>query len=585
MSTLRGNKMDWKILKRVVKETAPFRSLFHLCIFLAIILAPLNVLKPYMINIMVDDYILTGDIPGLARMGMLFIAIILVTVTCQYFFTYNVNVLGQSIIRDLRIKVFNQLTSLRLGYFDKTPVGTSTTRTISDIETINSIFTQGVINIIADVFMMVVIIAVMFITSWKLTLICLITMPLMVIATYIFKEKVKVAFQKVRTQISTMNAFLNERITGMRIVQIFNKEKEELDKFDKINSKYKQANLDSIFYYAIFYPVVEIISALSLALMIWWGAGAYIQDEVSFGALVAFQVYLSMLFRPLRMLADSFNTLQMGLVAADRVFKVLDTTDTIANAGKIQVEQFTGEIEFENVVFSYDGETDVLKNLSFRLPANETLAIVGSTGSGKTTITNTLSRFYEIKSGSIKIDGIDVREYDLKALRSRIATVLQDVFLFNGTLMENISLRDPNITEAKVIEASKLIGAHDFFQKMPGAYNFKVLERGNNMSMGQKQLISFVRALVFDPDILILDEATSSIDTETEAIIQHAIEKLIVNRTSIVIAHRLSTIRNAQQIMVLNKGEISEIGSHEKLMSSEGGHYKEMHDLQFQVNN
>ncbi len=580
---MKGNKMDWNLLKRVVRQARPYRFLFFFCLTLAIVLAPLNVLRPYLINIMVDDYILTSDIAGLSRMSMLFIGVVLVTVLARYLFTYNVNVLGQSVIKDLRLKVFKHLTSLKLTYFDQTPIGTSTTRTINDIETINRIFTQGVITIIADLFSMVVIIAVMFITSWQLTLICLLTMPLMIIATYIFKEKVKVAFQKVRNQISTMNAFLNERITGMRIVQIFNKEEQEKKKFDEINTKYKQANLDSIFYYAVFYPVVEIISALSLALMIWWGAGAYIQDQVTFGALVAFQVYLSMLFRPLRMLADSFNTLQMGLVAADRVFKVLDTNEMISNEGAIGVERFRGQVEFDSVRFSYDGESEVLKGISFQIPENNTLAIVGSTGSGKSTIINTLNRFYEISSGSIKIDGIDVREYRLDALRNRIATVLQDVFLFSGTLIENITLRDPSISKEKVIQASKLIGAHDFFVKMPGAYDFKVLERGNNMSMGQRQLISFVRALVFDPDILILDEATSSIDTETEAIIQHAIEKLIINRTSIVIAHRLSTIRNADRIMVLNQGEILEYGTHEELIQQENGQYKSMHDLQFQA--
>jgi ATP-binding cassette subfamily B protein len=580
---MKGNKMDWELLKRVVRQARPYRVLFYFCLALAILLAPLNVLRPYLINIMVDDYILKSDLEGLSRMAMLFILVVLVTVVARYFFTYQVNVLGQSVIKDLRIKVFSHLTSLKLTYFDKTPIGTSTTRTINDIETINRIFTQGVITIIADLFSMIVIIFVMFITSWKLTVICLLTMPLMIIATYIFKEKVKVAFQKVRNQISTMNAFLNERITGMRIVQIFNKEKQEIEKFDKINSKYKQANLDSIFYYAVFYPVVEIISALSLALMIWWGAGAYIQDQVSFGALVAFQVYLSMLFRPLRMLADSFNTLQMGLVAAERVFKVIDTNSKISDVGSIAVENFDGEVEFDNVRFSYDDETDVLKDLSFKIPKNNTLAIVGSTGSGKSTIINTLNRFYEIKGGSIKIDGIDVREYRLDSLRNRMATVLQDVFLFGGTLFDNITLRDPSISREKVIQASKLIGAHEFFVNMPGAYDFKVLERGNNMSMGQRQLISFVRALVFDPDILILDEATSSIDTETEAIIQNAIEKLIVNRTSIVIAHRLSTIRNADKIMVLNKGEILEYGSHDDLIELEDGHYKNMHDLQFQA--
>lgn len=580
---MKGNKMDWQVLKRVVAQAQPYRLLFFFCLFMAIFLAPLGVLRPYLINVIVDDYILKFDVVGLGRMSLVFLGVVLLTVFARYFFTYQVNVLGQSVIKDLRTKVFSHLTSLRLSYFDRTPIGTSTTRTINDIETINQIFTQGVITIIADLISMIVVIAVMFITSWKLTVICLLTMPLMILATYIFKEKVKVAFTTVRNQISKMNAFLNERITGMRIVQIFNAEQQEKDKFDKINAEYRKANMDSILYYALFYPAVEVISALSLALMIWWGAGAYIQDQVSFGALVAFQVYLNMLFRPLRMLANNFNTLQMGLVAAERVFKVLDTNDKIPDNGKIQIDQLEGDVRFKNVTFSYDGETDVLKDISFHLPKNKTMAIVGSTGSGKSTIINTLSRFYDIRDGSITIDDVDIREYSLPALRRRMATVLQDVFLFTGTIMENISLRDPNISEEKVIQAAKTIGAHEFFDKMPNGYNFKVLERGNNMSMGQRQLVSFVRALVFDPDILILDEATSSIDRETESVIQHAIETLIVNRTSIIIAHRLSTIRNADQIMVLSKGKIQEMGTHEELLQNPKGHYKDLYELQFQT--
>lgn len=579
---LKGNKMDWQILKRVVSLTKPYRTLFYLCIFLAIILAPLNVLRPVLINLMVDDYILQFDLKGLGRMTFIFMVAVLFTVLVRYFFTYQVNVLGQSVIKDLRIKVFRHISSLRLSFFDKTPIGTATTRTINDIETINQIFTKGVITIIADVFSMFVVISVMFFVSWQLTLICLLTMPLMMLATYIFKEKVKVAFQRVREQISKMNAFLNERITGMKVVQIFNAQEQEIKKFDQINDEYTKANLDSILYYALFYPVVEIISALSLALMIWWGAGAYIQGHVSFGALVAFQVYLNMLFRPLRMLADSFNTLQMGLVAAERVFKILDTKENIPNNGTIVANDLNGDVKFDDVHFSYDGNVDVLKGISFHLPAKKTLAIVGSTGSGKSTIINTLSRFYDIRSGSIKVDDVDIRDYELNEFRRHIATVLQDVFLFTGTIMENITLRDKAITEKQVIEAAKMIGADDFFQKLPNGYDFKVLERGNNMSMGQRQLVSFVRALVFNPDILVLDEATSSIDRETEAIIQNAIDTLITNRTSIIIAHRLSTIKNADMILVLKDGKIMEMGSHNELLEIEGGYYNDLYTLQFE---
>lgn len=579
---LEGNKMDWQIFKRVVALTKPYRGLFFLCVLLAIILAPLNVLRPVLINLMVDDYILQFDLRGLGTMTFLFMVVVLFTVLIGYFFTYQINVLGQSVVKDLRIKTFRHISSLRLSFFDKTSIGTATTRTINDIETINQIFTKGVITIIADVFSMFVVITVMFFVSWQLTLICLLTMPLMIFATYVFKEKVKVAFQRVREQISKMNAFLNERITGMKVVQIFNAQEQEIKKFDKINDEYTKANLDSILYYALFFPVVEVISALSLALMIWWGAGAYIQGHVSFGALVAFQVYLNMLFRPLRMLADSFNTLQMGLVAAERVFKILDTKENISNKGTLEASGFQGGIRFEDVRFSYDGVVDVLKGISFHLPAKQTLAIVGSTGSGKSTIINTLSRFYEIKSGSIKVDDVDIREYELNSYRSNIATVLQDVFLFTGTIMENITLRDKFISEKQVKKAAKMIGADDFFQKLPNGYDFKVLERGNNMSMGQRQLVSFVRALVFDPDILVLDEATSSIDRETEAIIQNAIDKLIANRTSIIIAHRLSTIKNADIILVLKDGKIMEMGSHNELLEVEEGYYKDLYELQFE---
>lgn len=549
---------------------------------LAVVLAPLATVKPWLINRIVDEYIAVVDLDGLLKMVMLFVGILILHGVTQYFFIYATNLLGQSVIRDLRVRVFNHINQLRLTQFDRTPIGTFTTRTINDIETINTVFSQGVITIVADVLTIFTVLVIMFITSVKLTLICLVTMPLLIYATYIFKTKVKRAYQVVRTQISKMNAFLQERITGMRVVQIFNAEKQEMENFRKINREYTQANLDSILYYAIFFPVVEIIAAISLGLMVWWGAGGVLDGEVTLGALIAFPIYLDLLFRPMRMLADKFNTLQMGLVAGERVFKVLDTTDFIENEGDNVVEKLDGNIEFKNVYFTYDGETDVIKDLSFNVKKGESMAIVGSTGSGKTTIINILNRFYDIRSGEILIDDMDIHKYELFSYRKCIAMVLQDVFLFTGTVLDNIRLMDPDITREQVVEASKIVGAHPFIERLPNGYDFVIAERGGNLSMGQRQLISFVRALVFDPDILILDEATSSIDTETEAIIQHAIEKLIARRTSIIIAHRLSTVRNADNILVLDHGERKEFGPHEELLKQKDGLYKRLYEIQFE---
>ena len=559
----------------------PYRTIFILAAVLAVVLAPLATLRPYLVKVMVDDYIFQYDIAGLTKVGLFFCFILILEASLRYVFIYSTSWLGQSVIKDLRVKVYQHILGLRLTYFDRTPIGTSTTRTINDIETINTVFSQGVIMIVADILTLIAVLAIMFITSWKLTLICLTTMPFLIVASYIFKEKVKASFQKVRTQISKMNAFLQERISGMRIVQIFNVEKEEMEKFKKINRSYTQANLDAILYYAVFFPVVEIISAASLGLMVWWGARGVIGQDVTLGALVAFPIYLNMLFRPIRMIADKFNTLQMGLVAAERVFTLLDKTDQIQNNGTQKPKKLHGEVSFENVWFAYNAKNYVLKDLSFEIKAGETLAICGSTGSGKSTIINILNRFYETQKGSIKIDGVDIKDFDLQSYRKRIAIVLQDVFLFSGSVLDNITLRDENISKEQVIEAAKMIGAHEFIQKLPGAYDYEVMERGATLSMGQRQLISFVRALVFDPDILILDEATSSIDPETESVIQYAIEKLIARRSSIIIAHRLSTIRRADNIMVLSKGEVLELGPHEELIQIEEGHYKELYEMQF----
>lgn len=560
----------------------PYRSVFIAASVLAVLLAPISTARPYLIKVMVDDYIFANDIPGLSKMALFLVGLLFLDSFCRYWFIYSTNLLGQSVIRDLRVKVFRHITKLRLTYFDRTPIGTSTTRTINDIEAINTVFSQGSITIIADLLTLVTVLGVMFYTSWKLTLICLTTMPFLILASYVFKEKVKKSYQRVRSHISTMNAFLQERISGMRIVQIFNSEQEEMDKFKKINRDYTQANLDSILYYAVFFPVVEIISAASLGLMVWWGAqDALRANGVTLGALIAFPVYLDMLFRPIRTVANNFNNLQMGLVASERVFDLLDKDDRIEDKGEIKPEKLEGHIEFEKVHFAYQMPEYVLKDITFEVNPGETLAIVGSTGSGKSTIINILNRFYEIQKGQIKVDGTPIQDFDLEAYRKQIAIVLQDVFLFSGSVLENITLRDDHYSREEVIAAAKLIGAHEFIEKLPGGYDYKVMERGATLSMGQRQLISFVRALVFDPDILILDEATSSIDPETESVIQYAIEKLIAKRTSIIIAHRLSTIRHANNIMVLSRGEVQEFGPHEKLLQIEDGQYRKLHEMQF----
>lgn len=577
-------KFDYPLFRRVMRTVTPYKRVFYLTLFLTALLAPMAVLRPKLLQVMVDDYIAPGDIHGMTLLACAIMALLVLEVILRYFFLYNADWLGQATIRDLRVRIFNHVNKLNISYFDKTPIGTSTTRTINDIESINTIFSEGSITIVADLLTIVAVLAVMFSTSWKMTLVVLSVFPLLIYGSYQFKESVRKSYENVRNHIATMNAFLQERISGMRIVQIFNAEKREQEKFKTINHDYTGANLRAIFAYAIFFPVVDIISALSLGLMVWYGARGVLSDEVTVGTLVAFPLYISMLYRPIRMLADKFNTLQMGLIAAERVFKLLESDDVVRNTGTLAPGRLNGAVRFDKVQFSYSGDIQqdpVLKGISFDIKPGESLAIVGSTGSGKTTIISLLNRFYEIQGGQIMIDGRNISEYDVFALRRRIAVVLQDVFLFSGTVMENITLRDSDISEVQVIEAAKMIGAHQFIQKLPGGYQYQVMERGATLSMGQRQLISFVRALVFNPDILILDEATSSIDPESESIIQHAIEKLIARRTSIIIAHRLSTVRNAANILVLDKGEVLEYGPHDRLLEIENGKYRELYEKQF----
>jgi len=577
-----SKKVNFSLLGRLFQLVKPYRWMFLLAAFLTVTLAPLSILRPYLIQQMVDDHVFKGDPTGLTRIAIVVFALLLVETVFRYGFSYVTSWLGQSVIRDLRVRIFRHITSLRLSYFDRTPVGTSTTRTINDIETINSVFSEGVMTIIADLLTLFAVLGIMFYTSWKLTLVCMTVLPFLVIASYIFKEKVKASFQIVRTQIARMNAFLQERITGMRTVQIFNAEKQEAEKYKAINREYTKANLDSILYYAVFFPVVDIVAAAALGLMVWWGARNTLEvNGVTLGVLVAFPIYLNMLFRPIRTLADNFNTLQMALVAAERVFQLLDRTDKIENTGTLKPERLEGDVVFDKVWFSYNDKDFVLKDVSFQIRPGETMAIVGSTGSGKTTITNILNRFYDLQQGEVRIDGVNLREYELQGLRRRIAVVLQDVFLFSGTILENITLRDSGISREQVEQAARMIGAHEFIMRLPGGYDYQVMERGATLSMGQRQLVSFVRALVFDPNILILDEATSSIDPETESVIQFAIETLIEQRTSIIIAHRLSTIRHADHILVLEKGQVLEYGHHDTLLRNENGRYRELYEMQF----
>lgn len=576
-----SNQLDAQLLKRVLAEAAPYKSLLLSTTLMAVLLAPLATIRPWLVQKMVDEHIVYSDVEGLLKLSIIFIIVLFLHAFLTYLFTYLSGVLGQAVVRDLRIKIFNHINRFNLSYFDKTPIGTSTTRTINDVETINTVFSQGVITIIADILTLIVVLAIMFITSWELTLIALTTSPFLVIASYIFKEKVKTSFQSVRTEISRMNAFLQEQISGMRLIQIFHIEKSSMRRFKTINREYTKANLDSVLYYAVFYPVVEIISAASLGLMVWWGAKGVIGESVSMGALIAFPIYLNMLFNPIRILADKFNTLQMGLVASDRVFALLDNQAEQEVTGHLKPEKLRGEVVFNKVNFAYQGEDWVLKNVDFQIKPGETLAIVGATGSGKTSIISLINRFYTHQSGLISIDGTDIKDFDLQALRHKMALVLQDVFLFSGSVFENITLRDESISREKVLSAAKMIGAHEFIEKLPGGYDYQVMERGATLSMGQRQLISFVRALVFEPDILILDEATSSIDPASESVIQKAIETLIAQRTSIIIAHRLSTIMHAHKILVMQRGEVMESGSPEDLLKNEEGLFRKLHDMQF----
>ncbi len=582
MSKITGDAFNVSLLKRVFQYVKPYRKTFILSIILTILLALIAPARPFLIQHTLDNYIMKGHYNGLLTMTILMLVLLIIQAGIQFSHTLLTNTLGQSAIRDLRINVFNHISKLRLKYFDNTPIGQLITRTVSDLETIAEIFSEGLIVIIGDILMVIVIIGVMVYKDWALTLVVLLPMPLLILATSIFQKAIKSAFQEIRTEVSNLNTYLQEHISGVSIIQYFAREDQEYKKFVKINGRYRDANIRSNWYYSIFFPVVEIISAMSLGLLVWYGSRSILAKplDVTPGIIAEFILYISMLFRPIRELADKFNTLQMGMVGAERVFKVLDTDELTENKGTFVPEKMKGAISFDKVWFAYIDDNYVLKNISFEVPAGKTIALVGATGAGKSSTINILNRFYEIQKGEIKIDGVKIQDYELNHLRSNIATVLQDVFLFSDTIFNNITLNNTDITMEEVVDAAKKVGAHEFIERLPGGYHYNVMERGATLSAGQAQLISFIRALVYNPSILVLDEATSSVDTETELLIQRAIENLMQGRTSIVIAHRLSTIQKADQILVLDKGEIKEKGTHQQLLKLDG-HYKKLYDLQF----
>lgn len=581
MSEVSGKTFDAHLLKRVLNYVKPYLNIFYGTAIFAILIAFLSPVRPILIQYAFDNYIITPNEDKLLLITLLLVGLLFAESVLQYFYTYWSNFLGQSVIRDLRLQTYKKIINFKQQYFDKNPIGALVTRVVSDIETISDIFSQGLLVIIADILKLIIVIIVMFVTDWRLAFFSLASIPLLLIATYWFKRSIKSAFQDVRKQVSALNTFVQEHIVGMYIVQLFNREDVEFEKFKKINNCHKKAHVKSIWYYSVFFPIVEILSATSIGLLIWWGGiEAATTTDVTLGELIAFILYIHMLFRPIRQLADRFNVLQMGMVASERVFKVLDTDDSITNLGKISLDNCRGDIEFKNVWFAYNDEDWVLRDVSFKVSAGKTLALVGATGAGKSSIINLLTRNYEINKGSILIDGVNYLQYDLNSLRENIAVVLQDVFLFSDTIYNNIVLgRDISLDSVKAY--AKDIEIDGFVQSLPMNYHYNVRERGGMLSLGQRQLISFVRAYVNQPKILVLDEATSSIDSETEFLIQRSSEKLTKDRTSIVIAHRLATVQNADIILLLEDGKLIEEGSHQYLLSK-NGKYKLLHDLQFQ---
>jgi ATP-binding cassette subfamily B multidrug efflux pump len=579
VNTDRKKSLDLAVLYRILSYLKPYKQNFAWALFTTILLAGISPVRPWLVQYTIDHSIAKSDFQLLVILTFCMIGLLMLETLLQFADSYLSTWLGQKVIKDIRVQVFSSITNFKLAYFDKNAVGTLVTRAVSDTEAIADIFSQGLLTIIGDLLKLTVLLFVMFFTDWRLALVSISTVPILIIATVWFKNAVKKSFQDVRNQVAKLNAFVQEHLSGMQLVQIFNREQEELKKFSEINLDHTKANIRSIWHYSVFFPIVEILSSISLGLLVWFGAEQVMENKISIGHLIAFIMYINMMFRPIRMLADRFNTLQMGMVSSERVFKIIDTNENISDKGNLTTK-FKGDIEFKDVWFAYEKDNWVLKNLSFKVRSGQKIALVGATGSGKTSITSLINRFYEYQSGTVFIDDVKIEDFDLSHLRNSIGIVLQDVFLFSDTIMNNITLGDSSILETRVIEAAKLIGIHNFIMQLPGNYNYNVMERGATLSVGQRQLLAFLRVYVHNPSILILDEATSSIDSESEELIQRAMEILTLNRTAIIVAHRLSTIKSVDQILVLDKGVLIEKGTHLELIQR-GGAYFNLVEKQF----
>ena len=579
-NNISGNLFDLKILNRLFIFCKPYNGVFYILIFLTLSLSILQPIRPFITQIIIDDYVSLNDIDGLKKMIILLFGLLIINAIVMYFHTYLSGWLGQNIIKDIRIKLFSHLQNFKLQFFDKTPIGRIVTRNVSDIETIADIFGQGIASIIGDILQLFGIVFLMFYINWKLTFISLATLPFLFLTTYVFKEKVKLSFNNVRTAVANLNSYVQEHIIGMNIVQIFGNEKKEYERFKEINQTHLKANLKAVLYYSIYFPVMELFTSIGLGLLIWYGSDQLFSEEVTLGVLVAFIMYLQLFFRPIRSIADRFNTLQMGVVSSKRIFDLLDRNENIKSNEKIKDVQLNGEVEFKDVWFAYNNDDYILKNISFKISKGDSVGFVGATGSGKTSIINLINRFYDFQKGKILIDNKNIEDYNLSSLRNNLGLVSQDVFLFSDTIYNNITLFNDSISENEVWNAIKKVGAKKFINRLPKKLQFDVKERGASLSVGQRQLISCIRIMLYDPKIILLDEATSSVDSESEIMIQKAISEILKNRTSIVVAHRLSTIKEVDKIIVIDSGEIKEIGSHKELLKK-NGFYNKLYEMQY----